>query len=89
MHDREADLTRASLSAASNGASPSLDVPLDVLDHHDGIVHHEAHRDRRFHQRQANQAVAETAMTPKVTISEISSNGRNHRRPAISAGIRK
>ena len=49
----------APLIAASNGAVARLDVADDVLDHHDGVVHHEADRDRQRHQRQIVEAVAE------------------------------
>ncbi len=38
---------------------PRLDVTVDVLQHHDGIVDHEADRDGQRHQRQIVQAVAE------------------------------
>src|SRR5271157_1376313 len=34
-------------------------MPLDVLDHDDGIIYHEAHRDRQSHQREVVEAVAE------------------------------
>ena len=34
-------------------------MPHDVLEHHDGIVHHETHRQREGHQRQVVEAVAQ------------------------------
>ena len=43
-------------SAASSGFSPSLDMLPDHFHHHDGVVHHEAHRDGERHQGQIVQA---------------------------------
>ena len=37
-----------------------LHVADDVLEHHDGVVHHEADRERQRHEREVVEAVAET-----------------------------
>ena len=47
------------LSAASQRRLALLDVARDVLDHHDGVVDHEAGGDGERHQREVVQAVAE------------------------------
>ena len=47
------------LSAASQRRHARLDVPVDVLQHHDRIVDDEADRDRERHQRKIVEAVAE------------------------------
>ena len=52
-------ISPAPFSAASNGASAFLHVAHDVLDHDDGVVDHEADRDRQRHQREIVEAVAE------------------------------
>ena len=52
-------ISPAPLSAASSGDRPVLDVAVDVLQHHDRIVDHEADRDGQRHQRQVVQAVAD------------------------------
>ena len=57
-HDGEADLARA-LERRLQGRQAFLDVPIDVLQHHDGVVDHEADRDGQRHQRQIVQAVVE------------------------------
>jgi hypothetical protein len=49
----------APLSAAARGFSPCFHVARDVLDHHDGIVHHEAGRNGERHQREIVEAEAE------------------------------
>ena len=49
----------APFSAASSGDSPSSMIARDVLDHHDGVVDHEAGGDGQRHQRQVVQAVAQ------------------------------
>ena len=36
-----------------------LHVADDVLQHHDGVVHHEAHRERQRHQREVVERVAQ------------------------------
>ena len=54
----EADLLRA-LERRFHGRIARFDVARDVLDHHDGIVHHEAGGDGQRHQRQVIQAVAQ------------------------------
>jgi hypothetical protein len=59
-------ISRAPLIAAENGSRPFLDVPEDVLQHHDGVVHHQADGQ---HQRQQGQRVdgeAEQAISAKV-----------------------
>ena len=46
-------------SAACNGRFAFFEIARDVLDHHDGVVHDEAGRDRERHQGQIVQAVTE------------------------------
>ena len=52
-------ISRAPRSAASHRRMPSLEMPRDVLDHHDRIVDDKARGDRQRHQRQVVEAVAE------------------------------
>ena len=52
-------ISREPSSAASQHRLPHLHVAHDVLEHHDGVVHHEADRERERHQRQVVEAVAE------------------------------
>ncbi|GJE36112.1 hypothetical protein KHHGKMAE_0159 [Methylobacterium persicinum] len=56
-HDGEADLARP-LERGLHGPHPLLDVAADVLQHDDGIVDHEAHRDGQGHQREVVEGVA-------------------------------
>src|SRR6185436_18767162 len=51
----EADLAR-SLDGGLERRSAVLDVAVDVLHHDDGVVDHEADRDRQRHQRQVVEA---------------------------------
>ena len=46
--------SRAASMAARNGDLPMLQVALDVLHHHDGVVHHQSDRE---HDRQQGQQV--------------------------------
>ena len=55
-HDGEADLARA-LERRLQRRQTGLDVPVDVLQHHDGIIDHETDGDGQRHQRQVVQAV--------------------------------
>ena len=50
-------ISPAPLSAASIGLHAFLEMADDVLDHHDGVVDHEADRDRERHERQVVEAV--------------------------------
>ena len=52
-------ISPAPLSAASMRRHAVLDVAVDVLQHDDGVVDHEADRDRQRHQRQVVEAVAQ------------------------------
>ncbi len=52
----EADLARADAGGLHRGHAV-LDVPRDVLEHHDRVVDHEAGGDRQRHQRQVVEAV--------------------------------
>ena len=52
-------ISRAPLIAASNGGVAVLDVAVDVLEHDDGVVDHEADRDGQRHQREIVEAEAE------------------------------
>ena len=56
--DGEADLLRA-LERRLHRRVAFLEVARDVLDHHDGVVDHEAGGDGERHQREVVQAVAE------------------------------
>ena len=47
------------LTAASCGRKPGLDVALDVLDHDDGVVDHDADRQHQSEQRQIVEREAE------------------------------
>ena len=46
-------------NAASTGAHSLFEIARDVFNDHDGIVHHEASRNRQRHQRKIVHAVAE------------------------------
>ena len=52
-------ISREPVSAASSGAHAVLDMAIDVLDHDDGVVDHEADRDGERHQREIVEAEAE------------------------------
>ena len=52
-------ISRDALIAASKRDLAHLHVAHDVLQHDDGVVHHETHRERQRHQRQIVQAVAQ------------------------------
>ena len=67
--DREADLL-GSFERRLQRRLAFLDVARDVLDHHDGVVHDEAGRDRQRHQGQIVQAVASRYITPNVPTSD-------------------
>ena len=53
----EADLARA-LQRRLERLHAVLDVPVDVLHHHDGVIDHETHRDGERHQRDVVEAEA-------------------------------
>ena len=59
-NDREADLLGA-LERRLQRRFARLDVADDVLDHHNGIIHHEPRRDGQGHQREVVQAEARPA----------------------------
>ena len=52
-------ISLAPCRAASIGGMPVFEVAGDVLDDHDGVVHHEAGGDGQRHQRQIVEAVAQ------------------------------
>src|SRR6185369_8482291 len=54
--DREADLRRPPQRGLERRHA-LLDVPHNVLDHHDGVVHHEAGGNSQRHQREVVEAV--------------------------------
>ncbi len=56
--DGEADLPRP-VQGRLERRFPHLHVAHDVLEHDDGVVHHEAHRERQGHEREVVQAVAQ------------------------------
>ena len=56
--DGEADLARP-VEGGLHGRRAALHVPHDVLDHDDGVVDDEAHRDRKRHQGQIVEAIAQ------------------------------
>jgi hypothetical protein len=55
---RETDLTRALERGRHRGVA-RLDVPVDVLHHHDRVIDHEADGERQRHEREVVQAEAE------------------------------
>ena len=57
-NDREANLPRT-LQGRLQRRFTLFEIAVDVLDHHDRIVHHEPGRDGEGHQREVVQAVAE------------------------------
>ena len=57
--DGEADLLRRPRAPPRMRGFAHLHVAHDVLEHHDGVVHHEADRERQRHQREIVQAEAE------------------------------
>ena len=79
---READLLRAA-AGRSEGRYAILDVPRDVLEHHDGIVDHEAGRDGQRHQRQVVQAEAE-----QIHDAESADQGHRHHHRRDQGGAR-
>ena len=56
--NREADFPRA-LEGGLHARLAHFHVADDVLQNHDGVVHHEAHRERQRHQREIVQRVAQ------------------------------
>ena len=68
-------------SAASSGEFALLDVAGDVLDHDDGVVDHEARRDRQRHQRQVVEAEAR-----KVHDAEGADQRQRHRQARDDGG---
>ena len=52
-------ISLAPLKSRGKGLTPLLEMARDVLHHHDGVVHHEAGRNRQGHQRKVVDAVAE------------------------------
>ena len=56
--DGETDLARA-LDRGGIGLHALFDMALDVLQHHDGVVHHEADRNRQRHQREIVERIAD------------------------------
>ena len=82
--DGEADLARA-LERRLERRCAVLHMPHDVLDHDDGIVDHEADRDRQRHQRQVVQAVAELVEHREgADQRQRHGDGRNDGRPEIA-----
>ena len=71
--DGEADLAGA-LHGGVVGRLAGFDIARDVLDHHDGIVHHEAGRDRQRHQGQVVERIAQ-----QVHHREGAHDGQRHR----------
>ena len=57
-NDRETDFARA-FERRRERRFAGLHVPHDVLQHHDGVIHHEANRERQRHQREIVHAVAQ------------------------------
>ena len=52
-------ISPAPLRVASKRRHAGLDVAVDVLEHHDGVVDHEADRDGERHEREVVEAVVE------------------------------
>ena len=71
--------------AASYGESAFLHMPHDVLDLDDGVVDHEADRDRQGHQREVVEAVAELVEHREgADQRQRHGDGRNDGRPEIA-----
>ncbi len=62
-HDGEGDFTRAP-QRRLHRRQALFDVTDDVFQHHDGVVHHQAHRQRDAQQRDIVQAVAQPIHQP-------------------------
>ena len=58
-------ISRAPRNAACNGGFTRFEIPGDVLQHDDRVVHHEAGGDRERHERQILQAVVPKDTSPQ------------------------
>ena len=58
-------ISREPFSAASIGRHARFEIARDVLDHHDGVVHHEAGGDGQRHQREIVERVTEQIHHPE------------------------
>ena len=67
-------------SAACRGFLPISDMARDVLDHHDGVVDHEARRRCEASRERLSRLKPSAYMTPKVPISDTAPPGRDQRR---------
>ena len=65
-HHREADLARA-FERRLERRLAVLDMAVDVLHHHDGVVDHEADRDGERHQRQVVEAEIAADTSPRTS----------------------
>ena len=80
-------ISREPSSAASQRRLAHLHVAHDVLEHHDGVVHHEADRQRERHQREVVEAVAEQLHDrERADDRQRQRQARDHRGRAGSAG---
>ena len=80
-------ISAAPFSAACKRLHALFQVARDVLDHHDGIVHHETGGDRQRHQRQVVEAVVQ-----QVHHAERADQRDGHRHAGnegTSAGLRR
>ena len=80
----EADLARA-LERRLERRLAVLDVAIDVLHHHDGVVDHEADRDGQRHQRQVVEAeMHQIHRRERAGERQRHGHARNERRPEIA-----
>ncbi len=77
----EADLLRA-LQGRLHRRIAFFQIAGDVLDHHDGIVHHEAGGDGQRHQREVVEAIAE-----RIHGGEGADNGQRHSDAGNDGGV--
>ena len=81
---READLARA-VERRLERRLAVLDVAINVLHHHDGVVDHEADRDRERHQRQIVEAeIEQIHRGERAEQRQRHRDARNERRPEIA-----
>ncbi len=80
-HDRETDFLGA-LEGGRHRLFAFLDIAGDVLQHHDGVVDHEAHGNGQRHQRQIVERIAERPhQRAGAEQRQRHRDGRNHRGP--------
>ncbi len=73
---READLARARDALPASSSSPLLELPVDALEHDDGVVDHETDGERERHQRHVVEREAEArrrSVKLEITLAGIAS----------------